>query len=672
LAFLAVAALAAALAAPSRGADARVRVLDVPYLSQTTDLCGGAAAAMVLRYWGVPATAEEFAPLVDARRRGILASDLVLALQRRGVSATPFRGEPTEVQRQLAQGRPVIALIGVDGGLLHYVVLLAWHEGRVLLHDPARAPFQVLLEAELLKAWQAGERWALVVTRDAAATGTSAAATPTAEEPAAPCSELVREGVALARSGQPTPAEERLQAAAALCPEQPAPVLELAGLRFQAQRWDDAARLAEQAARRDPRDPHAWQTLAAARYLSGDGRGALPAFNRLGEPKLGLLKIDGLTRTRHRALEDRIALPGGSLLTARELDRARRRLQELPALRSSRVDYRPTGDGGADLEIAVVERPLLPRRPGDLLRLATRAVFERELELGLASPAGAGDWVGFDWRFPAPRRALGVAVIAPAPLRSSALLEARLRWDTQSYADDGALAPVREKQREAALSLSDWTRAGVRWELGASLQRFDGRRSFVAPSLALELRPLADRLALRASAATFAATGGDRGFSSLAIEGGWRSRADAAARLRARAAGRLATDGAPLLHWSGAGTGPGRPELLRAHPLLRDDVVAGSVFGRRLLAFGIEWEPLRRSVGPLRLGVAAFADAAAATRRRAPGTASEVDAGIGLRLALPGAAGALRVDFARGLRDGRQALSAGWQKTWPGLHAGAR
>jgi len=66
------------------------------------------------------------------------------------------------------------------------------------------------------------------------------------------------------------------------------------------------------------------------------------------------------------------------------------------------------------------------------------------------------------------------------------------------------------------------------------------------------------------------------------------------------------------------------------------------------------------------LGVAAFADAASATRRLVPGTGSEVDAGVGLRLALPGAAGALRVDFARGLRDGRQALSAGWQRAWPG------
>jgi hypothetical protein len=663
--FLAAAVLA--LAARLPGADARLRVLDVPYLSQTAELCGGAAAAMVLRYWGVPATVEEFAPLVDARLRGIRASDLAQALERRGVSALVFRGEAGEVQRQLAQGRPVIALIGVDGGLLHYVVLLAWHDGRVLLHDPARAPFRVASETELRKAWQAGDRWALVVTRaDTPAGATGAAAGAAAAESAAPCAELVRDGVALARSGQTTPAEERLLAAAALCPEQPAPVLELAGLRFQAQRWSDAARLAEQAARRDPRDPHAWQTLAAARYLSGDGRGALPAFNRLGEPKLGLVKIDGLTRTRQRALEDRLGLGGGSLLTARELDRARRRLQELPALRSSRVDYRPTGDGRADLEVAVVERPLLPRRAADLLRLLSRAALEREVELGLASPAGAAEWLGFDWRFPEARRALGVAVVAPAPLGSRALAGARLRWDTQSYAD------ARERQREVAVALSDWTRGGLRWELGLSLQRFDGRRSFLAPSLALELRPFGDRLALRASGAPFTATGEGRGFSTGALEGAWRSRPDAAARLRVRAAARLATAAAPLLHWSGAGTGTGRSDLSRAHPLLRDDVVTGAVFGRRLLAAGLEWEPLRRSFGPLQLGLAAFADATVATRRRAPGAASEVDAGVGLRLALPGAAGALRVDFARGLRDGRQALSAGWQKTWPGFGGAAR
>jgi hypothetical protein len=45
--------------------------IDVPYLPQTDALCGGAAAAMVFRYWGdAHAGVEQFALLVD-RRAGL-------------------------------------------------------------------------------------------------------------------------------------------------------------------------------------------------------------------------------------------------------------------------------------------------------------------------------------------------------------------------------------------------------------------------------------------------------------------------------------------------------------------------------------------------------------------------------------------------------------------------
>ena len=49
--------------------------MDVPYLPQTDALCGGAAAAMVFRYWGdAHADAQEFAALVDRRAGGIAST----------------------------------------------------------------------------------------------------------------------------------------------------------------------------------------------------------------------------------------------------------------------------------------------------------------------------------------------------------------------------------------------------------------------------------------------------------------------------------------------------------------------------------------------------------------------------------------------------------------------
>src|SRR5581483_7196525 len=67
--------------------------LDVPYLSQTDALCGGAAAAMVFRYWGdAHAMPQQFAPLIDARAGGIADGVLVSAIRQGGWQADAFNG----------------------------------------------------------------------------------------------------------------------------------------------------------------------------------------------------------------------------------------------------------------------------------------------------------------------------------------------------------------------------------------------------------------------------------------------------------------------------------------------------------------------------------------------------------------------------------------------------
>src|SRR5258708_17574815 len=81
--------------------------LDVPYLPQTDALCGGAATAMVLRYWGdAHADPQEFAPLVDRRAGGIADNVLVEAVERRRWRAQRvIRSRPT-LSEHLAGGDP--------------------------------------------------------------------------------------------------------------------------------------------------------------------------------------------------------------------------------------------------------------------------------------------------------------------------------------------------------------------------------------------------------------------------------------------------------------------------------------------------------------------------------------------------------------------------------------
>lgn len=68
------------------------RLLEVPFLPQTEDLCGGAALAMVLRYWGAAAVQPaDFAPLVDRGVAGIPTNVLASACAHAAGSRCPSR-----------------------------------------------------------------------------------------------------------------------------------------------------------------------------------------------------------------------------------------------------------------------------------------------------------------------------------------------------------------------------------------------------------------------------------------------------------------------------------------------------------------------------------------------------------------------------------------------------
>jgi outer membrane translocation and assembly module TamA len=64
----------------------------------------------------------------------------------------------------------------------------------------------------------------------------------------------------------------------------------------------------------------------------------------------------------------------------------------------------------------------------------------------------------------------------------------------------------------------------------------------------------------------------------------------------------------------------------------------------------------------VRIGLAAFTDIARVWRPlSSTGDPLQVDVGLGLRLRVPGRQGLLRVDYGRGIGDGRNALTFGWQ-----------
>ena len=650
---------AAATVSAQPAASAPVRFLDVPYIQQSEILCGGAAAAMVMRYWGATGIyAESFASLVEEAAGGIRAEALLADLRRRGWRAQSFRGDRATVHARLAAGQPVVALIEDRPGAFHFVVIVAWIRERVVYHDPARAPFRVAPEQAFVTAWEQSGRWTMLALppEDGVPAPPGAAAeveVPTPDAPATPCDGLVAEGVRAAERGDRAGALEIFASAADLCTRASAPLREAAGVHALDRRWDEAARLARAAVERDPRDAHAWRILATSAYVGGDPAAALEAWNAIGEPRIDLVTVQGLDRTRHAVAAALLGLHPDTTLTTTRLASAARRLEALPSADAVRVQYRPIGNGRANVDAVVIERPRWPSARGALVAAGVGLVADRELTLSAASLTGGGDRVTARWRWWEARPRLSLAYAAPSRL---GIWRAEVFGEKQTYGDGST--PLIERRRGGSLALSNWTSTLLQWQATAGIDNWHERGQTITFGTALDQRLARDAVSVQGTAEVLAGA-----FSAwtAGAGAGWRSRARHEGTVVAGAVGfDAASADAPLALWPGAGTGHGRRPLLRAHPLLDEGRVTGDVFGRRLYYGSLEGRHWWTAATPaLRIGPAIFVDAARATRRREAGSAWHIDAGAGVRIALPGT-GVLRIDVAKGLRDGATALSVGW------------
>jgi hypothetical protein len=253
----------------------------------------------------------------------------------------------------------------------------------------------------------------------------------------------------------------------------------------------------------------------------------------------------------------------------------------------------------------------------------------------------------------------------PAPGRLPGILRVQTFAERQTYRysalGDG---DFREQRQRIGAELSDWIVSWLRWGGGVAFDRI-GSRPYLALEGSLNARALGDRVALILTAGRWSGSGDGTSFTSSEFVATARSTTKPDAPVLSGLAGvATAADGAPLAIWHGASSGEGRNTLLRAHGLRRRSVITGDVFGRRLVFATAEYEyPFHTRVGPV--GIAAFLDAARASRRLDPNTSSplHVDVGTGIRFSTSGT-GKVRLDIGYGLRDGRVELSAGYMVPW--------
>jgi len=672
---------AAIASAAEPGPSAGQALLDVPYVTQTPELCGGAAVAMVLRYWGQREVfAEDFAALVVPSERGIPTGALVAAVRDRAWQAVvlPVTDDTghARIRTEVAQGRPLIALIEVAPRTYHYVVIVGATGDQVVLHDPARAPFRVLTWAEFDRAWAVTNRWSMLILPPEAGRLLSPPVTvkpaiPGPEGPVTPCDGLVARGVTLARGGEGAAAEQALVAATTMCPKNPVAWQELAGWRFSESRWAESERFASMAVRLAPTDEYARRLLGTSRYLLGDEVGALTAWTPLGEPRIDAIDVRGAERTRHPVVVRATGLQPRQLLTADVFERARRRLDALPVASRARLQYEPLDAGLAKVDAVIAERPVVPWGWRPLATIGIRAAVSREVRVDVAGALGAGELAAFSWRWRSARPRVAFSLAVPSPHWIPGVVSVTGLWERQSYQTPATTAaaaePLVERRRRAGVSMADWATSRIRWHGGIAMDRFDSR-GHVALDGGLEFRLAGDHVALGMLGGGWVPLSGGDPFASGRVRAAWRSTMELHAPLWTGSVA-LASAGrsAPLALWEGAGGGHARSGLLRAHRLLTDDVVTGEAFGR---TFAYGTTEYARPVGRVMAGaiaVAGFVDVARTWHRLSTSDRSAllVDAGAGVRISTAGRTEVLRIDVAQGLRGGGTRVSVTWGRAWP-------
>lgn len=645
--------------------------LDVPYVPQTPALCGGAAAAMVFRYWGDRhANVEPFAPLVDRRAGGIATDKLVDAIRDRHWLATPFTGSVESLATELTAEHPVILLLEDRPGTYHYVVAIGTDETGVVVHDPAWGPSRHLDRTEFQREWKATDFWSLLVLPSPSMHFDESAATPAVAQPArrdaaaeadgTMCDRLLRDAVVdIGRRGLDV-ADDALGAVRAACPDAAAPMAELAGVRFAQRRYQDASDLASQAVGKDPSNSYAWDVLGSSRYMLNDQHGALAAWNRIGKPKIDSVAITGLKRTRYQLVAEALDLEPNAVLTLEDFRLAERRLDQLPDQSHTRIGFVPNEDGYAVVDVAIAEQGTLPRSIGGVAALGVNAAVNREVTAAVPSGDGQGGIWSASWRWWEDRPRVGLQFAAPRVGALPGTWTVDASWEAQSFAASASLATIREQRLHAGVGVTNWFTHGWRYEFAAGADSWDSSRRAASIGATIERRADADRLSASATVEHWVPLFASSSFTRALLAGSFRSSNDLRGFVDTGDVGlEGVTEAAPMSLWPGAGDGHARAPLLRAHPLLVGGIVTGPVFGRHVAYANNEltyWSNLRFT----HAGLAVFADSAAASDRMldAEGKPFQVDVGAGLRIRLPG--GTLRVDYARGLRDGRHAVTVGF------------
>ncbi len=147
--------------------------LDVPFVRQTKQACGDACIAMVMQYWQQKhdqptQTSTDVASILrelPPGRHGVSATRMAGFFQQHGYLAFAYAGDWSDIEYQIAKGRPLIVALKPEGDPeLHYTVVAGVDspEHLLLMNDPAQRKLLKVDRMRFEHEWRATGNWTLL------------------------------------------------------------------------------------------------------------------------------------------------------------------------------------------------------------------------------------------------------------------------------------------------------------------------------------------------------------------------------------------------------------------------------------------------------------------------------------------------------------------------------
>ena len=166
--------LLAAVSAAAQVPTSKALWIDVPFVHQPREGCGAASLAMVMQYWaqqqgraaGPDSRVDSIQhELYSPSKHGILASSMTQYLRSHGYEVFALNGRWSDLETQLAKGRPLIVGLRPEGQReLHYVVVdgIDPTRGLVMMNDPEERKLLSEEQSRFEKQWSATQNWMLL------------------------------------------------------------------------------------------------------------------------------------------------------------------------------------------------------------------------------------------------------------------------------------------------------------------------------------------------------------------------------------------------------------------------------------------------------------------------------------------------------------------------------